>query len=101
MAHLIGESNLIHSMTRLGGSSVLTPLGLITPTTINITRTGTPIPIAVSGDDAMLPIANPSETEDTVIKQYVRINVAIDDRNPVNFFNTDANTKAKLASRGT
>ena len=106
---------------------MLTPLGLITPTTIKMTKTGTPNAIAVSGDDARLPIAKPSETEDlaeekltgnvssrwkkqsdyvsardtyTVIKQYVFINVPIDDRNPVNFFSTDAKIKAKLASSG-
>mmetsp|Transcript_26050 Transcript_26050/g.40532 ORF Transcript_26050/g.40532 Transcript_26050/m.40532 type:complete len:212 (-) Transcript_26050:78-713(-) len=100
IAHFIGENNFIHSITRLGVSSVFTPLGLITPTTIKMTRTGTPNAIAVSAVDAMLPIANPRETEDMVIKQYVFINVPIDDRNPVNFLSTDANIKAKLASSG-
>jgi hypothetical protein len=61
---------------------------------------GIPILIAVSTVDAMLPIANPRETEHTVIKQYVFIKVVIDDRNPVNFFSTEANIKLKLASSG-
>lgn len=48
---------------------MLTPLGFITPTIIKITIIGTPTLIADSTLEVTLPIANPRDTDVTVIRQ--------------------------------
>lgn len=64
------------------------------------TMIGTPELIAVSTDDVTLPIANPSETDETVIKENVFINVVSDVRRPVSRLRIAAKTKTKPVSRG-
>jgi hypothetical protein len=66
---LIGLKNASTCMIMLGGSSGLTPLGLITPTTMKMTFTKIPVLIAESTEDEKLPIAKPRDAQDTVSKQ--------------------------------
>jgi hypothetical protein len=65
-----------------------------------MTITGTPTLIADSTVDVTLPLANPRETEATVIRQYVFARSASDVRRDVRCFRTSANTHEKTASKG-
>ncbi len=67
--HLIGLKNASTCMIRLGRSSGLTPLGLITPTIMRMTFTKMPELIAMSTEDEKLSIAKPRDAQDPVNKQ--------------------------------
>mmetsp|Transcript_27534 Transcript_27534/g.65470 ORF Transcript_27534/g.65470 Transcript_27534/m.65470 type:complete len:87 (-) Transcript_27534:145-405(-) len=72
----------------------------MTPTIINMTIKGTPKLMADSTELVIDPTANPSETEETVIRQKVPARVRRLDLSPVRYFSIAANVSEKKESKG-
>mmetsp|Transcript_20964 Transcript_20964/g.34648 ORF Transcript_20964/g.34648 Transcript_20964/m.34648 type:complete len:262 (+) Transcript_20964:468-1253(+) len=100
IAHLIGEI-CFKSLTTMGGGEFLsTPLGLMTPTTMNRTIIGNPVAMALSPSFEQLPIAKPSDAPAAVINAKVAVSLLHEMCNPVTVLRTVVKTAAKKVSTG-